>query len=173
MGLGYGALFVPVVDADVYSTGLRADACIGYGFSSHFLLYGRIAGCLSDGLTPEGGVGIQTAWPFGPVTPALRLEIGDYWIFQPSISPGLIIGIGKAERLTLGVRTYFAPLNHWLTESPHPALPLDVFTAVHLSEGWSLFGGCELTSLFHNESSPYRPLFTFGLGYDFGFGPFN
>lgn len=163
-GIAYSKIVEPVFDHWGYylSEGIRGDAVFRYGFNDYIGVHARAA--IGYPMV-EAGLGLQAAYPIGPVTPALQTEFafGDPGPF----SVGFLLGIGKKEWLTLGIRTHIPGT---AGDEPHPEYgpyfepyPIDVFTGIHIGR-WNLFAGSQMFRYTYND----EPLFTIGIGYTFG-----
>lgn len=157
----------PVGESPAYYTGARGDFELRYGFNKYLQAHGRIGLGLgynflhgNQPFTPgwdfsplfDGALGIQTSIPFKYFTPALRLEF-----HGPLVSPILLFGIGKEERVTVG--TDFTDLFYNLFGQAWP-VEWNGFLKVQLSSQWAIFAGGGFQEVF----TPY-PVLTLGLGY--------
>jgi hypothetical protein len=82
-------------------------------------------------VVPRIGMGIQTALPLEVVTPAFRLEAAGIW--PVTITPALLLGIGRNEIPTLGFR-----LHYWLGEYIYLSAG-ELFLTIHLMPRWGVF----------------------------------
>lgn len=147
--------------------GIRADSEIRYGFNPFAQLNGRVALGGAPAWPPvfaDVAIGGQIAYPLGPIAPALRAEISWYG-GGPTFSPAFLLGFGRTEWLTLGVRTHI-PGN--LGDSPHPEYgpyldpyPIDMFVSFHIGRV-NLFAGSQVFRYSYNED----PVFSIGIGYN-------
>jgi hypothetical protein len=149
--------------------GGRADLELRYGFSRYLQVNGRLgAGAgyrppsnvpgnppVSGGIQPlvDGALGVQAAYPLNEVTPAVRLEVGKFLSVIP------LLGLGKKELLTLGVRLGFGFEGGFL--------PLGTFLTIHPCSRFSIFAGAQLGSLFNYMPAMGIPPFTAGIAYKF------
>jgi len=162
VGVAGGTLILPHLDAWGFSSliGVRGDVELRYGLNKYLGFHAR--GAIGYPML-DGALGIQTAFPLGLVTPALRTEISWYG-GGPTFSPALLVGVGRTEWVTLGVRTHI-PGN--LGDSPHPEygpyldpFPIDCFVGIHLGR-WNIFAGSQCFR--HSYSN--KPIASVGLGY--------
>lgn len=167
VGVAFMSEITPSMDswAPEYSYGIRADAELRYGFCRHFQLYGRTAlgGAVAwPPILIDGGLGAQAALPIGSLTPAIRVEVSGY-SSGLTLSPSFLIGVGRTEWLTLGVRTHILG-DKGIT--PHPEYgpyiepcPIDLFAGVHFGR-WNVFVGSQVF-----RYSYFKPVVTLGVGY--------
>lgn len=160
--------------------GIRLDGYAGYGFNPYVKPYLRssIGSYYSvsypfpteeNGDTTTGydrcgdiGAGVQAALPLGFVTPALNVEVSPFLFGE--VSTALLLGLGKREILTLGVRPHFV-----LAAIGDGFIPTDVFVSVHPFKGLSLFAGAIVNGLgdrIRNDDWDDW-WFTIGAGYGF------
>jgi len=163
-GLSLAAYHVPITAGPSYSIGVRGDAAAGYGFSSYLRLNARASlglGTQFSGMHypffADGAVGAQTAASLGAITPALHVELSGY-LGEITLSPALLLGIGRKEYLTFGARMHAH--DFWHGWDP---VAVDAFACVHLSPRWSIFAGVEIFYL------TYAPAVTLGAGYNVAF----
>lgn len=149
--------------------GGRADLELRYGFSRYLQVNGRLgAGAgyrppsnvpgnppVSGGIQPlvDGALGVQAACPLNEVTPAVCLEVGRFLSVIP------LLGLGKKELLTLGIRLGFGFESGFL--------PLGTFLTIHPCSRFSIFAGAQLGSLFNYMPAMGIPPFTAGIAYKF------
>ena len=162
-GAGLHSTVVPVLDAGpIYGLGLRSDVEIGYGFEKYFKPYVRGALGLNTASLYFGdiGVGFQGALPVGPITPAVKIEVNTTSA-RPTFAPAFLLGIGRKEVVTLGIRPQFVGFN------PDEYEPfLDVLTTVHISPKLSIYIGAEVTSFIeYFDENDDIPFFSLGVGY--------
>lgn len=165
MGTAFHTLRIPNTPGPRYCMGLMQDLHISYGFNRYVKinLNAGFGTALPDGEILIGrGVGVQAAVPLGPVTPALRLEYTGYGV-KPSVSPGLLFGIGRREWLTLNVRTHINPNALALQDS----LPVIIGAGFHITPELTLWAGGELKTLWIDEYGCFYPIMSAGLGYKF------
>jgi hypothetical protein len=155
----------PVMDSWGYfdSYGVRCDLNLSYGFNDYLRLHCRGAIGGSQGWFGgflDAGAGIHGALPLGPVTLALNAEVSGL-----GLSPALLIGIGKTEWVTIGVRTHIP--GNW-GDPPHPEygryldpFPIDCFAGLHLGR-WNFFAGSQMFRYSYND----EPVATVGIGYN-------
>jgi len=161
-----------------YHLGARADAELRYGFNSFLQLNSRIALGAAPAWPPifaDVAVGAQTAYPIGPITPALRVEVSGYG-GGITFSPAVLLGIGRKEVVTLGGRIHIFG-NTYERQHPHPGsvtfpedydpyledTPTDFFVGIHLGR-WNILVGSQL--FYHSSSHSFeRPVATAGIGY--------
>ncbi len=162
-GLAATSYVVPGFDESTFCTGLRADLEVRYGFSEYLQAQGSVGlgGGLScpyfSGFTPllSAALGVQGALPFKGVTPALRVEAAPGIGYIPVFTVTPLLGLGNNEMLTLGSKI-------WISWSGSPLI--EVFTALHPVERWSVFGGVNLSSFSENFELGL-PIVSLGVGY--------
>lgn len=165
MGTAFHTLRVPTITGPRYCMGLMQDIGISYGFNRYFKIFfnAGFGTALPEGKILIGrAVGVQAAAPLGSVTPALRIEYTGYGL-EPSISPGLLLGIGRREWLTLNVRTQINP--HDL--AGQDSLPIITGVGFHITPALTLWAGGELKTLWIDEYDCFYPIMSAGLGYRF------
>lgn len=148
----------------MYGVGIRYDGELGYGVGRVLKSYVRGAVGLNTASLgfADIGIGFQAALPVGLITPAVKLELNSTWI-QPTFTPTLILGIGKKEWVSLGIRRHFIGFG-----SPDYPSFLDVFATAHISPKWSIFAGAEINSFVDTfEDGSGYPFFTVGVGHKF------
>jgi len=162
-GAGLHSTVVPVLDAGpMYGVGLRCDGEIGYGVNRYIKPYVRGGLGLNSASLYFGdiGIGLQTAVSVGPVTPAFKIEVNSTGA-RPSLAPAFLLGFGKREVLTLGVRPQLVGFNPEMYE-PF----VDVLMTVHISPRLSIFAGAEVTSFVEFfDQRDIIPFFSIGAGY--------
>lgn len=148
-----------------YYFGGRGDIELSYGFSDRFNIHGRAG--LGLGAYPfpsqqepgpwpispliDPSIGFQAAFPLGYVTPALRVDFPG-----TPVPVKILMGIGKPERVTLGVDLS----GLFLYGITRPKLGISGFAGIHFNRNWSLFAGGGIPRVFFD-----LPLFTLGVGY--------
>ncbi len=165
MGTAFHTLRVPTITGPRYCMGLMQDIGISYGFNRYSKIFfnAGFGPALPEGKILIGrAVGVQAAAPLGSVTPALRIEYTGYGL-EPSISPGLLLGIGRREWLTLNVRTQINP--HDL--AGQDSLPIITGVGFHITPALTLWAGGELKTLWIDEYDCFYPIMSAGLGYRF------
>ncbi len=176
-GVSYATGPDQITETDHVHWGIRLDGYAGYGFNPYVKPYLRCAfgiyhvvsypfpGDVDDTISRyfdpgvDIGAGVQAALPLGFVTPALNVEVSPYGVCE--VSTALLVGLGKREILTLGVRPHFTPASF-----DYGYLPIDVFCSVHPIKGLSLFAGVEVGSRLEHGFWD-APWFTIGAGYGF------
>ncbi|MBN2379153.1 hypothetical protein JXM67_05070 [candidate division WOR-3 bacterium] len=158
----HSTAFIALDAGPVYGVGLRCDSEIGYGVNRYFKPYARGAVGLNTACPYFGdvGIGFQSALPLGKITPALRIEVNSTGVLL-SFAPALLLGFGKKEVLTLGVRPQFVGFDPEAYD-----LFIDALAIVHISPRMSIFAGAELNSLieFFDEKDGI-PFLCVGVGY--------
>lgn len=149
---------VETVSGKVYDVVWQGNTEIRYGFNDYFQLNGRLgAGVVNDLHVPffaSAAFGFQLAYPFKVLTPAIRAELVPFPFdagFPVAFSPSFLLGIGRTERVTLGVRWLLIPGGY-----PYN----DVFATVHPFDRLAVFVGAPLLM----EGFRGGP-FTLGVGY--------
>jgi len=173
VGVAINTHLMPSIDSWMYypSYGVRGDIEVRYGINKYLGLHGRGSFGLMwmfPQLFLDGAFGFQAALPMHSITPALRTEIS-YYGGGLTISPALLLGIGKDEKVTLGGRIHFYG-NSYDRKNPHPEYgiriedtPIDLFVGIHVKR-YTFFAGAQ--AFF--TSTPYRefwPIATLGVGY--------
>ncbi|TKJ40527.1 hypothetical protein CEE36_09560 [candidate division TA06 bacterium B3_TA06] len=154
---------VPICGVSTEEFGVRGDVELGYGIGQYLSPYIRLGGGVSlDAGFLDPGVGLQLSLPVEYITPALLAEINLH-MGEPTFSPAFLLGIGRAEKVTLGIRTQLAVVN----PGDQPYSSMEIFVNTHLSSPWSIFVGLEATSVIGAFQGEAFPLTTLGVGYSF------
>ncbi|MBN2378524.1 hypothetical protein JXM67_01815 [candidate division WOR-3 bacterium] len=148
--------------------GGRGDLEVRYGLNKYWQINGRVgfgwgAAWWVDEMDPipawgtsptlDAGIGLQAALPLGPVTPAIRVELGPWVLIS-----NFLFSVGQSrEWLTLGCRVYVLS-----EEMGKISFPISGFIGVHPTSRLTIFVGPGVKS---SASEGYAPLFSVGLGY--------